>query len=183
MAHKAMRRRLDPVVQSGTVPCARCGELIEPGSPWQLDHRDDGRGWLGPSHQRCNARAGWEKMVAANGHSGSLEEQPYRWSQRWSADPPPGTTVNLGGDKMWSYQLRTAPRPRCLLCGSAGEVLHAVGAHVLAGQLDGVGLLLAGFASDREAAGEEVSRPRIASSMYRYASSNFPSLRKISARL
>jgi hypothetical protein len=35
-------------------------------------------------------------MVASNGHSGGLEEQPYRWSQRWFEDPPPGTTVNLG---------------------------------------------------------------------------------------
>ncbi len=31
-----------------------------------------------------------------NGHHGALEEQPYKWSQRWSEDPPPGTTVNLG---------------------------------------------------------------------------------------
>ena len=69
-----------------------------------LDHRDDGRGWLGPSHAKCNHRAGWEKMVAsANGsHLGTgkrmdLEEQPYKWSQRWSEDPPPGTTVNISG--------------------------------------------------------------------------------------
>ena len=97
-AHKAMRPRLDPVVQTGTIECSRCGELIEPNTPWQLDHRDDGRGWLGPSHQRCNARAGWEKMVAsANGYRIDLEEQPYKWSQRWSEDPPPGTTVNISG--------------------------------------------------------------------------------------
>ena len=95
-----MRQRLDPVVQTGTVPCARCGELIEPGSKWQLDHRDDGRGWLGPSHASCNARDGWEKMVALNGNGsgGSLQEQPYRWSQRWSDDPPPGTTANIAGE-------------------------------------------------------------------------------------
>jgi hypothetical protein len=96
-----MRRRLEPVVQTGTVPCARCGELIEPGSQWQLDHRDDGRGWLGPSHQRCNARAGWQKMVAVNGNGngGSLQEQPYRWSQRWYDDPPVGTIV-LGHERV-----------------------------------------------------------------------------------
>ncbi len=96
--HRAIRRRLNPVVQTGTLNCARCGELIEPGTPWQLDHRDDGRGWLGPSHQKCNSRAGWEKMVAsANGGRIGFEEQPYRWSQRWSEDPPPGTTVNISG--------------------------------------------------------------------------------------
>jgi hypothetical protein len=35
-------------------------------------------------------------MVASNGGAGALEERPYRWSQRWSEDPPPGTTVNAG---------------------------------------------------------------------------------------
>jgi hypothetical protein len=117
-AHKAMRRRLDPVVQTGTVPCVRCGELIKPGTPWQLDHRDDGRGWLGPSHASCNARAGWEKMVASNGNRVGLEEQPYKWSQRWSEDPPPGTTVNVGngfveiylGNGVW----QTIPNARVL---------------------------------------------------------------------
>jgi dipeptidyl aminopeptidase/acylaminoacyl peptidase len=34
-----MRQRLDPIVESGTVPCARCGELIEPGTPWQLGRK------------------------------------------------------------------------------------------------------------------------------------------------
>jgi hypothetical protein len=96
MAHKAMRRRLAPVVATGTVKCARCDEPIEPGADWQLDHKDDGRGWLGPSHKSCNARAGWEKMIASNGNRVDLEEQPYRWSQRWSDDPPVGTQVGLG---------------------------------------------------------------------------------------
>jgi hypothetical protein len=97
VVHKTMRRRLAPVVEAGKATCSRCGELIGPGEPWALDHRDDGRGWLGPSHQRCNARAGWQRMVAsANGHGGGLGEQPYRWSQRWFEDPPPGTTVNRG---------------------------------------------------------------------------------------
>jgi hypothetical protein len=63
-------------------------ELIEPGPKWQLDHRDDGRDWLGPGHASCNARAGWEKMIASNGNRVDLEELPYRWSQRWSDDPP-----------------------------------------------------------------------------------------------
>ncbi len=26
-----------------------------------------------------------------------LEERPYQWSQRWSEDPPPGTTANISG--------------------------------------------------------------------------------------
>ena len=52
--HEARRRKVDPLVQTGTVPCARCGELIEKNEPWDLDHRDDRRGYLGPSHARCN---------------------------------------------------------------------------------------------------------------------------------
>ena len=96
--HRVMRERLDPVVQTGTVSCVRCGELIEPNTPWHLDHRDDGRGWLGPSRARCNQRASWEKMVAsANGRGVVPDEKPYRWSERWSADPPPGTTANIRG--------------------------------------------------------------------------------------
>jgi hypothetical protein len=45
-------------------------------------------------------------MVAANGHGGGLEEQPYRWSQRWSDDPPPGATVNLGNGLVEVYLVR-----------------------------------------------------------------------------
>jgi hypothetical protein len=40
--------------------------------------------------------AGWEKMIASNGHRVDLEEQPYRWSQGWYDDPPVGTEVLLG---------------------------------------------------------------------------------------
>ena len=32
-----------------------------------------------------------------------LEEQPHKWSQRWSDDPPPGTTVNLGNGLVEIY--------------------------------------------------------------------------------
>jgi hypothetical protein len=99
MAHKAMRARLAPVLATGTVKCARCDELIGTDEKWELDHRDDGRGWLGCSHQRCNARAGWEKMVeTVNGNGGGLvAESPYRWSRRWCQEPPVGTEVLLGG--------------------------------------------------------------------------------------
>ena len=86
-----MRQRLDPVVQTGTVRCVRCNEFIQPGTEWHLDHRDDGRGWLGPSHATCNQRAGWEKMVAsANGRERVLDEKPYKWSERWSEESSAG---------------------------------------------------------------------------------------------
>ena len=87
------------MVATGTVRCARCDELIASDEEWQLDHRDDGRGWLGPSHKRCNLSAGWEKMVeTVNGNGGGfLEETPCRWSRRWFEEPPVGTEVLLGG--------------------------------------------------------------------------------------
>jgi hypothetical protein len=95
-----MRKRLAPIVASGTVRCARCGGLIEPGDRSHLDHRDDGHAWLGPSHAKCNQRAGWERMVdvaSGNAQRERLDEQPYIWSQRWFDDPPVGTQVVLGG--------------------------------------------------------------------------------------
>jgi hypothetical protein len=101
-AHRAMRMRLEPVVATGEIACARCGQMIGQGEEWQLDHRDDGRGWLGPSHRRCNAKAGWESMVASvsgNGSGRVFEEMPYRWSQRWHDDPPIGTIV-LGHERV-----------------------------------------------------------------------------------
>jgi hypothetical protein len=116
-AHRALRARLAPVVATGSVRCARCDQLIAADDDWQLDHKDDGRGWLGASHTRCNARAGWEKMVGQNGNGAYVEETPYRWSRRWggeAADPPVGTTVNAGrgmvevylGSGQWSHPVR-----------------------------------------------------------------------------
>jgi hypothetical protein len=73
------RSSVGAVVATGTVRCARgadcefaetvggvlIGGLIEPGSDWHLDHRDDRRGYLGASHARCNTVAGarkrWER--------------------------------------------------------------------------------------------------------------------------
>ena len=55
--HKKLRALLDPMVQTGTVECVRCGELIEPGE-WDLGH-DDVYPELhsGPEHTWCNRGA------------------------------------------------------------------------------------------------------------------------------
>jgi hypothetical protein len=49
------RRNLASFVGAGLEHCARCGERILPGEPWDLDHDDNDRSkYLGPSHRRCN---------------------------------------------------------------------------------------------------------------------------------
>ena len=38
--HRRTRKALVPVVAAGGVNCVRCGEPIEPGTPWDLGHDD-----------------------------------------------------------------------------------------------------------------------------------------------
>jgi hypothetical protein len=53
--HKVIRERLRPSVEAGRVRCARCGELIAPGEPWDLGHVDgDPTRYAGPEHRACN---------------------------------------------------------------------------------------------------------------------------------
>lgn len=59
--HKQERERWKRAIQAGGVTCARCGQPIRPDMPWDLDHSDDGGGYLGASHRRCN------RAVAGNG--------------------------------------------------------------------------------------------------------------------
>jgi hypothetical protein len=56
-AHDRERRRWTPIVARGHVQCARCHKLIQPGDTWDLDHTEDRRGYLGPSHAACNRSA------------------------------------------------------------------------------------------------------------------------------
>lgn len=54
-AHVATRDAWVPIVAAGHVPCARCGELITPGSSWDLGHHDTDRAtYTGPEHAACN---------------------------------------------------------------------------------------------------------------------------------
>jgi hypothetical protein len=53
--HYRKRLALVPLVASGSVRCARCGELIAPDEPWDLGHVDgDPTRYQGPEHRRCN---------------------------------------------------------------------------------------------------------------------------------
>lgn len=60
----------------GGVPCTRCGELIEPGTPWDLGHPEDLPHALTgstpeiiaacrPEHQLCNRSAHKSRGAAA----------------------------------------------------------------------------------------------------------------------
>lgn len=64
-AHKTLRKRLLAALrrQPGQ-PCPRCGYPMWPGQVLHLDHTDDGTGWLGLSHGRCNEQAGQRKTSA-----------------------------------------------------------------------------------------------------------------------
>ena len=55
--HRKLRKEFAPMVAAGLVNCARCGELIEPGTPWDLGHADDGLDYNGPEHAYCNRSA------------------------------------------------------------------------------------------------------------------------------
>jgi hypothetical protein len=52
--HEQLRKVLERRVAAGLGVCARCHKPIAPGTPWDLDHADDRRGYLGPSHRACN---------------------------------------------------------------------------------------------------------------------------------
>jgi hypothetical protein len=62
--HKRLRKSWSPKVRAGVVNCARCGERIEPGEPWDLGHDDFDRSvYNGPEHRRCN-RGTLPRMLA-----------------------------------------------------------------------------------------------------------------------
>jgi hypothetical protein len=96
-AHERRRSAIAPIVHAGKATCARCNEPIHPDDDWHLDHNDTRDGYLGVSHATCNLRDGANKT---NGkRPPTPPEQPYRWSQRWSDDPPIGTIV-LGHERV-----------------------------------------------------------------------------------
>jgi hypothetical protein len=73
-AHQLRRKRLAPLVEAGMVRCARCGELIRAGEPFDLGHVD-GSGyaeWSGAEHRKCNRRTAAHK-----------KERVRRWSRQW----------------------------------------------------------------------------------------------------
>jgi hypothetical protein len=56
--HQAKRRRVAQLVDSGHATCSRCGQPIQPGKAWDLEHLENRTGYRGPSHAKCNRANG-----------------------------------------------------------------------------------------------------------------------------
>jgi hypothetical protein len=88
-AHKALRKRLLAALEREPgQPCPRCGYPMWPGQVLHLDHTDDGAGWLGLSHGRCNEQVAQRKTAAilrGRRHPELLAGQagPWRTSREW----------------------------------------------------------------------------------------------------
>jgi hypothetical protein len=85
--HQELRERFLPIVLAGGVKCARCGELIAPGEPWDLGHDDHDRNrYTGPEHRACNrATAGrrWTVAAPVEPERDGLAANDPRWNVPW----------------------------------------------------------------------------------------------------
>jgi hypothetical protein len=65
--HRHLRKAFARQVQTGLVKCARCGEPIAPGEPWDLGHDDsDRRRYSGAEHRYCNRSAAGRERSSPN---------------------------------------------------------------------------------------------------------------------
>lgn len=65
--HKRLRAQWQTRITRGDlIPCSRCGHPITPGQPWDLDHADNRRAYLGPAHARCNRQSGGKHGATAS---------------------------------------------------------------------------------------------------------------------
>ena len=104
-SHSRLRRRVAQVVAGGRVRCARCGELIVPGRDlWDLDHSDDGKGYLGASHRVCNRSTSRRPEPTP---SPVLEDDPE--NHRYFGPPDLETGKQLEWSRIW-FAWRGDPR-------------------------------------------------------------------------
>ena len=72
--HTLERRRWAMALLSQSLPCTVCGKTVTAVMDWHLDHTDDGRGYLGVAHAKCNTRKG-----AIKGNKMRAERGIRRW--------------------------------------------------------------------------------------------------------
>jgi hypothetical protein len=86
------------VVAAGT-RCVRCGEVIEAGELWDLDHADEGGGYAGAAHRYCNRAA-----PGLRGPGPEVEPEP-EWpdgpADEYLPDPAGGFWSPLIDGKRW----------------------------------------------------------------------------------
>jgi hypothetical protein len=64
-------------------PCTRCGQPLGPmNRTLHYDHNQDGTGYLGFAHARCNIRAGSAEGNRRQGNGTHAPPQPHRWNSR-----------------------------------------------------------------------------------------------------
>lgn len=66
--HEKTRKALLPYAYGQL--CHFCGRVMEPGQALDLDHDDDGVGYRGMAHARCNRKAG-------------AQRKQFKYSRRW----------------------------------------------------------------------------------------------------
>src|SRR4051812_33258669 len=116
--HQAIRAQLAPGVAAGRARCARCGEMIRPGEPWDLGHVDgDKSRYQGPEHVSCNratsGRRPWmPPLVDDRPERQGLPADDARWRVPWLEE-----LRRVPGDAVWP-RLMTVPHPRAT--GSLG---------------------------------------------------------------
>lgn len=113
--HQKRRLLWKSEVAKGTVECARCGELIRPGEPWDLGHVPGDRSrYSGPEHRSCNrataaSRVQWKPAAAEpEPERDGLDASDDRWDVPWLKK-----LRRVPADAVWP-RLMTVPHPRAV---------------------------------------------------------------------
>lgn len=83
--HQRERERWRRRVEAGLIDChanvcVESSRWIAPGTPWDLGHTDDRKGYTGPEHSTCNRRAGGRNGAAV---TNAMRTQGRQTSRDW----------------------------------------------------------------------------------------------------
>ena len=115
--HQQVRAKFSELVLAGGVRCARCGDPIQPGEPWDLGHVDGDRNrYSGPEHRACNRSTNsrrWEPAPPEpEPERPGLEADDECWNVPWLKG-----LRKIPKDATWPRYM-TVPHPRAV--GSLG---------------------------------------------------------------